>query len=151
MDVDYDFGLADHPNWMRALDRETGENPVNIEVNRRLDLATKTRAQMTRVLAFQRRFAELLPREAGQAWLELTRIMLSARIAANIMYFNVGVDLGRNMTTIARAIEWARIELDQLSETRLFALAHEIGVIARELAGVQAPAVRGKGGARKKR
>jgi hypothetical protein len=55
MDVDYNFELADHPNWMRALDRDTGKNPVDLEVNRRLDRAGKTRAQMNRVLAFQRR------------------------------------------------------------------------------------------------
>jgi hypothetical protein len=150
MDVDYNFELADHPNWMRALDRDTGENPVDLEVNRRLDRAGRTRAQMNRVLAFQNQFAELLPKEAGPAWLELTRVMLSARVAENITHFNVGVDLGRNMTAIARAIEWARIDLSQLSEIRLFALAHEIGLIARELADAQAPPARGKGGARGK-
>jgi hypothetical protein len=54
------------------------------------------------------------------------------------------------MTAIARAIEWARIDLSQLSGIRLFALAHEIRVIARELADAQAPPARGKGGARGK-
>jgi hypothetical protein len=151
MDVDYDFELSDHPNWMRALERDTGENPVDLEVNRRLDRAGKTRAQMNRVLAFQGLFAELLPREAGPAWLELTRVMLSVRAAESIMHFNVGVDLGRNMTSIVRAMESARIKLDQLHETRLFTLAHEVGVIARELADAQAPPARGKGGARGKR
>jgi hypothetical protein len=151
MDVDYNFDLADHPNWMRALDPETGPNPVDVEVNRRLDRAGKTRAQMNRVLAFQSLFAELLPREAGPAWLELTRVMLSVRAAESIMHFNVGVDLGRNMTTIVQAMESAQIEVNQLSEARLFALAHEIGVIARELVEAQAPPARGKGGARKKR
>jgi hypothetical protein len=76
--------------------------------------------------------------------------MLSARIADNVMHFNVGVDLGRNMTAIARAIEWARIDLSQLSEVRMFAFAHEIGVIARKLADAEAPAALGKGGIRGK-
>jgi hypothetical protein len=149
MDVDYHFDLVDHPDWLRALDQETDENPVEVEVSRRLDLATKTRAQMKRVLGFQRRFAELLPRDASQAWLELSRVMLSARIADATIHFNVGVDLGRDMATVTRALGRAGVELDQLPETRLFALAHEIGVIARELAGTSKPGC--KGGARLKR
>jgi hypothetical protein len=147
MDVDYYFELPEHPDWMRTLNQDADGNPVEVEVNRRLDLATKTRAQMRRVLAFQHDFAGLLPTEAGQAWLELTRVMLSAQIAENVMHFNVGVDFGRDMTTVAQAIERAGIDLGRLPETRLFALAYEIGVIARALAGAQTPGGRGKGGA----
>ncbi len=78
-------------------------------------------------------FREALSDNLNAAWLDLDVLKNDRRAMERALYFNVGVEMGRDASLISRALERAGFDIDEASPESLSFLAYALKEIGKRL------------------
>ncbi len=124
-----------HPDWWEifTIDREGDRDPVNEITTRIVTSSPEAEAQRHQTNELEQAFRDALPEVLKEAWLDWDVRNNERRLMDQALYFNVGVEMGRDMCRANQVLERAGFDVDKTPPESLFRLAQALKEIAERL------------------